>query len=211
MNLPEVNPDNPNVLSLVRYWISYDARRRQMREVYESQDDAGKAAIDWMLLAICGFKFPTLWRMATEKGFPWTEEENDAQKAAGKRLDATREIMDGDPFERLAAELCGTFNPTEYAAEMERRRQIGLSIDPAIAETMFWWADINDPYCILDAERHEGQVGRERFARNPGGEWVDFNDLPEATRKALWARDERKLMFPYGLHGEDMINRPPAQ
>ncbi len=60
----------------------------------------------------------------------------------------------------------------EYEAEIERRRQIGLTIDPAIAETMFWWADMNDPYDILDERHHEGQSGREYFARNPGGEWT---------------------------------------
>jgi hypothetical protein len=103
----------------------------------------------------------------------------------------------------------------EYRAEIERRRQIGLTIDPATAETKFWWADINDPYCILDQEKyHEGQVGREHFARSPGasnGDWVHFNDLPESTGKALWERDWRKLVFPYGLHpGDDVINYPPA-
>ena len=102
----------------------------------------------------------------------------------------------------------------EYKAERERRRQIGLTIDPATAETMFWWADVNDPYCILDENKyHEGCVGREHFARHPGAashDWVDFYDLPETTRKALWERDGRKLVFPYGLHpGDDIINYPP--
>jgi hypothetical protein len=91
----------------------------------------------------------------------------------------------------------------EYKAEVERRRQIGLTIDPATAETTFWWADVFDPYHILDEQYHGGCVGRERFARNPGGEWVDINDLPEPTRKALWERDGRKLVY-------DVINRPPA-
>ena len=100
---------------------------------------------------------------------------------------------------------------TEYRAEIERRRQIGVTIDPAIAETIFWYADISDPYCILDPVFHLGQVGREHFARNPGGEWVHINDLPEATGKALWERDGRKLVFPYGLHpGDDLINYPSA-
>jgi hypothetical protein len=103
----------------------------------------------------------------------------------------------------------------EFNAEVERRRQIGLTIDPATAETTFWWADINDPYCILDEEKyHEGQSGREQFARNPGAsnnEWVHFYDLPEATCKALWERDKRKLVFPYGLNpDDDLINYPPA-
>jgi hypothetical protein len=100
---------------------------------------------------------------------------------------------------------------TEYRAEIERRRQIGVTIDPAIAETIFWYADISDPYCILDPVFHLGQVGREHFARNPGGECVHFRDLPKVTRKALWERDGHKLVFPYGLHpGDDLINYPPA-
>jgi hypothetical protein len=99
----------------------------------------------------------------------------------------------------------------EYKIELERRRQIGLTIDPATAETTFWWSDIFDPYHVLGKKHHAGQTGREQFARNPGGEWVNFDDLPEATREALRERDERKLAFPYGLHpGDDIINRPPV-
>jgi len=74
----------------------------------------------------------------------------------------------------------------EYQAELERRLQIGLTIDPAIAETASWYEDFNDPYGILDEEYYEGQPRREYFARNPGGEWVLREDLPEATVKALW-------------------------
>jgi hypothetical protein len=102
----------------------------------------------------------------------------------------------------------------EYKAEVERRRQIGLTIDPATAETTFWWADMHDPYRILDRKFHVDAVGREQFARHPGAskdDWVDFNDLPEATHKALWERDGHKLLFPYGLHlDDDVINYPPA-
>lgn len=98
----------------------------------------------------------------------------------------------------------------QYTEDCERLRKIGETIDPATAETTFWFADMNDPYCVLHPSLHEGQVGREHFARNPGGEWVHFRDLPKATRKALWARDQRKLTFPYGLHPDhDIINKPP--
>jgi hypothetical protein len=101
----------------------------------------------------------------------------------------------------------------EYKAEIERRRQIGLTIDPAVAETMFWWADGGDPYHILDEKYHYGCIGREQFARHPGAsnsDWVNFDELPEATREALWKRDGRKLSFPYGLNPEDdVINYPP--
>ena len=68
---------------------------------------------------------------------------------------------------------------------------------------------MGDPYGILDERYQEGQSGREYFARNPGGEWVHFHDLPEATREALWERDKRKLTFPYGLNpSDDIINKP---
>jgi hypothetical protein len=103
----------------------------------------------------------------------------------------------------------------EYRTEIDRRRQIGLTIDPTKAETMFWWADLCDPYGIADQKFHIGQVGREHFARNAGAkndEWVHFGDLPEATGRALWERDQHKLVFPYGLHpGDDLINYPPEE
>ena len=100
----------------------------------------------------------------------------------------------------------------EYEAERERLRQIGLTIDPVTAETMFWYADVSDPYDILDREMYnENCYGRVRAARNPGGKWVAFEDLPEATREALWKRDGHKLVFPYGLGFDyDIINKPPV-
>ena len=43
-------------------------------------------------------------------------------------------------------------------------------------------------------------MGREYFARAPGSDiWVLFDDLPEATRTALWDRHKQKLAFPAGL------------
>src|SRR6476659_10892268 len=102
--------------------------------------------------------------------------------------------------------------PKRQIAERERLRQIGLTIDPAIAETMFWYADVSDPYDILDQQIYnEDCYGRVRAARNPGGKWVAFEDLPEATCEALWQRDGRKLVFPYGV-GFDyvMVQKPPV-
>jgi hypothetical protein len=99
----------------------------------------------------------------------------------------------------------------EYEAFLDRKRQIGLMIDPATAETMFHYADVGDPYDVLGREFQTGCVGRERLARAPGGKWVNFGELPDATRDALWARDGRKLSFPYGLNrGDDIINHPPG-
>jgi len=77
---------------------------------------------------------------------------------------------------------------------------------------MFWYADVSDPYDILDQEMfHEHCYGRVRAARNAGGQWVVLEDLPEATHKALWKRDGHKLVFPYGLGFDyDIVNKPPV-
>jgi hypothetical protein len=65
-------------------------------------------------------------------------------------------------------------------AEQERLRQVGLTIDPATAETTWSYVDFYGCACP------------DYFGRNPGGEWVNFDDLPEATREALRERDERE-------------------
>ena len=83
--------------------------------------------------------------------------------------------------------------PYEYRAFLKHKQQVGLTIDPATAETTFWHADQGDPYGVRSHRFYEDQVGRERFARAPGGEWVSFNDLPDATSKALAKRDRAKL------------------
>ena len=122
-----------------------------------------------------------------------------------------KELPDGANFHELRRKPFGVL---DILVELERRRQIGLTIDPATAETTFWWPDINDPYWLLGEKHHDGCYGRTYFARNPGAgpdDWVHFNDLPEATCDALWERDRRRLAFPYGLHpDDDIINYPPA-
>jgi hypothetical protein len=43
-------------------------------------------------------------------------------------------------------------------------------------------------------------IGRAYFARSPGSDiWVDFGDLPDEVREALWQRHKFKLAFPAGL------------
>jgi hypothetical protein len=80
----------------------------------------------------------------------------------------------------------------EYEAERERRREIGLTIDPAAAEKIRWGADVSDPYDMLDPEKfHENCYGNVSLARNPGGLWVYCGDLPEATDELLWPRKQR--------------------
>lgn len=91
----------------------------------------------------------------------------------------------------------------QIAAEHAARREAGLRIDPASAEVMFDMGDVGDPYDLRDrAPEEEYNVGRRYFARDPGGVWVDFGDLPEATRNALWAKHGAKLAFPAGLPGD---------
>jgi hypothetical protein len=73
------------------------------------------------------------------------------------------------------------------------KRPSGLKIDPKTAEVVWGYALTRDP----DGKH---QVVREYFARSPGsGAWVNFHDLPEATRDALWKKHRRKLAFPPGL------------
>jgi hypothetical protein len=103
-------------------------------------------------------------------------------------------------------------NIEQYKTFIQERRKIGLTIDPATAETFFNYCELGDPYSVLDQEYKSGCVGRESFARNPGAEYnVWFYDLPEATRVALEKRDGAKLRFPYGLSiTDDIINKPAS-
>lgn len=81
------------------------------------------------------------------------------------------------------------------------RKEAGLKIDPETAEVEWIYAHTLDPYGVYPELPEEcQQVGREYFARSPGSDvWVDFGDLPEATRDALWKKHRRKLAFPAGL------------
>jgi hypothetical protein len=81
------------------------------------------------------------------------------------------------------------------------RKEAGLHIDPETAEVEWIYALTADPYGVYsDIPEEYQQVGREYFARSPGSDvWVDFGDLPEATRDALWERHHNKLAFPAGL------------
>jgi hypothetical protein len=71
----------------------------------------------------------------------------------------------------------------EVEAFYAERRQAGLAIDPATAIVTFWWTEGLDPYGIDPVEGDN--VGRTYFARAPDGDWVAFEDLPEATLEAL--------------------------
>jgi hypothetical protein len=89
--------------------------------------------------------------------------------------------------------------PVEKTRELEEwlaiRKEAGLKIDPETAEVYWCYALTLDPYGVYPELPEEyRQVGREYFARSPGSDiWVEFGDLPKATRDALWEKHKRKL------------------
>ena len=77
------------------------------------------------------------------------------------------------------------------------RKEAGLQIDPENAEVYWCYALTVDPYAVYPELPEEyRQVGREYFARSPESDiWVNFGDLPETTRIALWEKYKSKLAF----------------
>jgi hypothetical protein len=74
---------------------------------------------------------------------------------------------------------------------LEERKEAGRRIDPKSAdvEITFWWAQVLDPYGVLDITPEETCIGRSYFARSPDSDgWVSFYDLPRETCKELWRR-----------------------
>jgi hypothetical protein len=80
----------------------------------------------------------------------------------------------------------------EYDRRMGERRAAGLLIDPSTAEIGCSMVLLLDPYYDgLPLLREEEEVGHFCFARAPdSGIWVSDNDLPDATRHAIWKRCE---------------------
>src|SRR5262249_44284040 len=89
----------------------------------------------------------------------------------------------------------------ERKIELAIRKEAGLKIDTETAEVERIYARKLDPYGVYpDLPDECDQVGREYFARSPGSDlWVNFGDLPDATRDALWRRHKSRLAFPAGL------------
>ena len=86
------------------------------------------------------------------------------------------------------------------------RKQAGLQIDPVAAQVTWWYAEVLDPYGVLDLPEEYRCVGREYFARSPGSDvWVAFADLPAAIRDVLWEKHGSQLAFPAGL--EDVVRQ----
>jgi hypothetical protein len=76
------------------------------------------------------------------------------------------------------------------------RREAALQIDPETAEVMWKHANIADPYGDY-ADCPEVCIGRVHFARPSGSDvWVSFDDLPDATVKAIEEKQELRRAFP---------------
>jgi hypothetical protein len=92
-------------------------------------------------------------------------------------------------------------------------KEAGLRIDPDTAEVCWKYAPSFDPYCIDPELPEECQiVGREYFARHLESDiWVDFGDLPDTTREALWEKHQNNLAFPAGLPLEFLNGSRPEQ
>lgn len=79
----------------------------------------------------------------------------------------------------------------DVQAFIAERRAEGLRIDPATCERACWAVPIIDPYGLLDLPEEEQCFSPEPFVRNPGGDWVWYGDVPEATFAAILARAEK--------------------
>jgi hypothetical protein len=75
------------------------------------------------------------------------------------------------------------------------RKAAGLNIDPETAEIVWEYTQVGDPYGVWPNIPEEGRcVGRSYFARSPGMDvWIEFGDLPDATRDALRRKSELSL------------------
>ena len=74
---------------------------------------------------------------------------------------------------------------------LEGRKEAGRRIDPnsVDVEFTFFWAELDDPYGVLDLPPWCSCVGRRYFVRSPDSDgWVDFSDLPEGTVHQLEKR-----------------------
>jgi hypothetical protein len=75
------------------------------------------------------------------------------------------------------------------------RKEAALHIDPETAEVEWSYGQTLDPYGVdpdLPEEYH--CIGRNYFARAPGSDvWVEFGDLPNPVRDALWKKRGHKL------------------
>ena len=99
--------------------------------------------------------------------------------------------------------------PRDESAEQIKERfaireKAGRKIDPETADVIWEYGLDLDPYGIYpELPEKLQQIGRQYFTRSPESDiWVEFRDLPRATRDALWEKHKHKLAFPAGLPSE---------
>lgn len=83
-------------------------------------------------------------------------------------------------------------NRERIKRELAIRKEAGLLIDPETAELCSEYTMIADPYGLDPELQDEAKcIGIMWFAQLPGGVWVAFDDLPQATVDALRTRPAR--------------------
>ena len=76
------------------------------------------------------------------------------------------------------------YNDAEHKKLMDERRAAGKLIDPATAVITWHWAQVLDPYGDgLEIPEEGDCVGR--FRAPDSDIWVEFPDLPDATREEI--------------------------
>jgi hypothetical protein len=104
------------------------------------------------------------------------------------------------------------YNSEEYRKFEQERKAAGKLIDPATAEMTVDWAQVLDPYGVLDDLPDEANcVGRAYFVRAPNSDiWIDIRDLPDATLHEVRQRLEAGYYMEdldlelYGRRGEHL-------
>jgi hypothetical protein len=71
---------------------------------------------------------------------------------------------------------------------LESRKELGKLIDPATAEATWEYGQMVDPYGVGRVPPEADCIGRVRFFRNPGSEWIYEGDIPRATLMRLRER-----------------------
>ena len=112
-----------------------------------------------------------------------------AKQAAEEGVRRALDAISQDPAWQRLLDLHRPLIKAEVREFYAGRKRVGRQIDPMTAEVTWWWAQMLDPYGLgLDIPEEGRCIGRCRFARAPGGAWVDFEHLPHETVQVLGRR-----------------------